>query len=82
MTQLAEAISVLRRTRAGAEELEIVRKIVQAVADRLAMHDEIEELELYPLSRSSNIGTAAAAQLLTAVRRELLNMPPRFSGAE
>lgn len=47
------------------------------VAQRLEVHNELEEKEVYPLAQALLTSEEIAA-LLVSIRRELANIPPRF----
>jgi hypothetical protein len=83
MRELAACVNTLRdlSARAGdadAERLEAVRQKVLAVGERLGGHNRLEEDEVYRWP-ALLLGAAEGERLEAAMRRELENMPPRFS---
>jgi iron-sulfur cluster repair protein YtfE (RIC family) len=82
MTELARAIKALRLAfHFGNEEetLVTVRQLVERVADRLKIHDEVEERKIYPLVADTMRG-ADGRRLSEGIIRELQNYPQRFGG--
>jgi hypothetical protein len=83
MRELAGAVG---ETRALAAEsvppdgarLRQVKERVTAVASRLAEHNRLEEEQVY-LWPSSLLGEEALSGLVAAMKREVENIPPRFS---
>lgn len=87
MRRLAEAVNSARAlagrdsgARTDAEGSRHIREIVLAVAERLAEHNRREEEQVY-LWPESLMSEAARADLLSRVRREIEDVPPRFSDA-
>ncbi|HMF57727.1 MAG TPA: hemerythrin domain-containing protein [Pyrinomonadaceae bacterium] len=86
MHELAKAINLIRALKgipdAGAvgECLREVRSIVQSVKTRLRAHNQLEEDKVYGLI-DVLLNEAERSTLDTRVRRELENLPPRFTGA-
>jgi hypothetical protein len=84
MRELAGAVNNARglAARAGEDVSAALRQIgerVSAVAGRLAEHNRVEEQEVYRWPEAL-LGEAARADLGREMRRELENLPPRFSG--
>lgn len=83
MRELAGAVNETRSlaaegVSAGGARLRQVRERVLAVAERLAEHNRLEEEQAY-LWQGSLLDGAARAGLSAAMRREVENVPPRFS---
>ena len=74
MRKLAHAIGLLRFE----GNLAIVRDTVHEIEKRLAIHNEIEENEIYRWS-STILTEPEQLDLLARVNAELENRPPRFS---
>lgn len=75
MHQLARAMKVVR----GAPDDETwiaVRASLDAVAERLAQHNDLEEKLIYPAI--DQLDSIVATTLSNELRRELRNMPPRL----
>lgn len=71
MKELAAAISQIT-------DLEQVVRIVQAVEERLASHNKLEENQIYALI-TSILPPEEQAQLASQVNEELTKHPPRFA---
>lgn len=83
MRELAACVEAVKRQAAGegpsqSAELEAVRRKVNGVFERLGEHNRLEEEEVYRWP-CILLSVAARDQLDAAVRRELENLPPRFS---
>ena len=82
MRELSEAVAVIRGLLTDpedlAEQLQFVRKRVNAVQERLVKHNEIEERGIYIWTRTL-LTQAEQSQLAALVKRELENTPPRFA---
>ena len=83
MRELASAVNAARESAArvstlDSEQLTQLRGKVSAVAERLAEHNRLEELEVY-LWPEALLGRAELDALRAAMLRELENIPPRFS---
>jgi hypothetical protein len=86
MRELAEAVNGARALAAGGGAadvggLEAIRDRVLAVAERLGEHNRIEEGQVY-LWPEALLGAEARARLGISMRREVENLPPRFSGGD
>jgi len=84
MRELASAVNAARESAARDAALDRglltqIRGKVSAVAERLAEHNRLEESEVY-LWPEAVLGGDELDALRAAMRRELENMPPRFSG--
>ena len=84
MHELANAVNVMRdfiQTSNGnaADPPEVVRAIVIGVIERLEAHNRLEEEIVYGLP-ARLLPATKQAELAAQVRRELENLPPRFSG--
>lgn len=55
-----------------------VKDTVESVRSRLALHNEKEEADIYSLV-DRLLSHAAAAALRKQMKRELKNLPPRFT---
>lgn len=73
MHELAGAIGVVRENK-----LTGVADTVRKVAERLATHNEIEEIQIYRWS-STVLSESEQSELLARINAELENRPPRFS---
>jgi hemerythrin superfamily protein len=71
MHQLAAAMSKVA-------DLEQVATIVKAVEERLATHNELEEIQIYDLI-ASILPLEERTQLASQIDQELLKHPPRFA---
>jgi hemerythrin-like domain-containing protein len=86
MRELASAVKEMRDLRArpgsqsDAKMLRDVRGRVAAVSHRLAAHNELEEERVYRWTNEL-LDLRAQALLAAKLRREIENLPPRFSGA-
>jgi len=83
MRELAAAVNAARelvgQTDADAREpLRLIGERVRAVAGRLAEHNLVEERQVY-LWPGSLLDEAARARLGREMKREIENLPPRFS---
>lgn len=81
MHELAQAIGILRelsKTGANDANLAAVSNAVREVERRLAIHNEIEEDQIYRWS-STMLTETEQSELLTRINAELENHPPRFS---
>jgi len=83
MRELAGAVNAARELApqddaAAREPLRQIKERVLAVAERLAEHNLVEERQVY-LWPDSLLGEAARADLGREMKRELENLPPRFS---
>ena len=74
MRELARAVDILR----NGGDVANVRDTVREIENRLAIHNEIEEHEIYRWS-SSILTESEQSELLTCINAELENRPPRFS---
>ena len=86
MAQLSTAVNIMRDAQSRPEgpqnvvnACEDVRGIVAAVSERLSQHDRLEEEKVYKWT--DTILSAEAGLLVRALKRELDNMPPRFTSA-
>jgi hemerythrin superfamily protein len=79
MRELARSVGILRELKNGDEAaLSAVADTVREVEKRLAMHNEIEEDQIY--ARASIILTEPEQlELVAHINAELENRPPRFS---
>ena len=85
MRELAGAVNGTRALVAGgsvpdAVRLGAIRDMVLAVAGRLSEHNRLEEEQVY-LWQAALLGEDSRAGLRRKVKRELENLPPRFSGS-
>ena len=85
MRELARAIGILRelplRTMSSASDevnFAVVGEIVREVEKRLAVHNEIEETQIYKWS-STMLTESEQLELLARINVELENRPSRFS---
>ena len=83
MRELAGAVNAVRElaAREGAPDRERLRQIrgrVSAVADRLVEHNRVEEQQIY-LWPAALLAETELDTLRAGVRREIENIPPRFS---
>ena len=83
MRELAAAVNAARELAAqdgppDRERLLQIRGRVSLVADRLVEHNRLEERQVYLWSEALLAG-AELDRLLAGVRREIENLPPRFS---
>jgi len=85
MHELAKAINILRALKttfdasAVGDGLREVRSIVLSVKIRLGAHNQLEENQVYGWI-DVLLGEAARSALDARMRRELENLPPRFTG--
>jgi hemerythrin-like domain-containing protein len=82
MGELAAAVKIMREsmpisTREN-ETLDQVRQIVVAVNKRLESHNQLEEELVYRLP-AKLLSTDEQSELAASIRRELENLPPRFT---
>jgi len=85
MTELARAMKAMRLVFSFGNEAEtfaVVRELLQGVIERLKIHNEIEEQQIYTLTGDAFLEPAAAEELLSSVRAELGRYPNRFRDAE
>jgi hypothetical protein len=84
MRELAQALAALRELPDQIDSpddeagLSRVLEAVRAVGTRLAVHNEIEENQVY-MWASTMLTESEQAQLVTRINHELQNRPPRFS---
>ena len=83
MRELSQAVVVIRGLLMDpgtdfADQLQSVRKTINAVQERLVKHNEIEERGIYIWTRTL-LTQAEQSQLAALVKRELENTPPRFA---
>lgn len=83
MRELAAAVNELRASasRRGSTQaglLPALRQKVSAVADRLEEHNRLEEGQVYLWQRAL-LGAGERESLSALLRREIENLPPRFS---
>jgi iron-sulfur cluster repair protein YtfE (RIC family) len=84
MHELAKAINLMRTLKdipdgdAIGETLREVRGIVLSVKTRLSAHNQLEESQVYEWV-DILLDEAASSTLYARVRRELENLPPRFT---
>ena len=81
MQQLAHAIRILRETPIASDsvvELETVREIVGGVSERLAAHNELEEMIIYQMP-AKLLSNEERIDLAALIQRELKKLPPRFT---
>jgi len=82
MRELAGCVNTLRALAARGvppdERLPAVKSRVVAVCERLAEHNRLEEEQVY-LWRRALLNADEQKALLSALRREIENLPPRFS---
>ena len=86
MRELARAIELLRnKSAAGAiaseHELNAVRTIILEVEKRLAIHNELEENQIYRWA-TTILSEREQLELATQIDAELANLPSRFSVSE
>ena len=86
MRELARAIGILRElpqriiTASNEAKLVAVADTVREIEKRLAIHNEIEENQIYRWS-STMLTEPEQLELLARINAELQNRPPRFSEA-
>ncbi len=82
MTELAGAIKEVRRLREGTQDksalVQNVREKIVAVSERLKVHNELEESDVYPLAEVLLTPVECVA-LNEKMQKELINLPARFS---
>jgi len=84
MTELARAMKAMRLVFSFGNEAETfanVRGLVEGVVERLKIHNEIEEQQIYTLTGSDFLEPAEADELLASVKSELDRYPNRFREA-
>ena len=85
MKELARAVQTMRQIDAAEterlREIEDVRRQVTAIAKRLDEHNRLEEQQLYRWP-SLLFAESTIAELREGLKRELENLPPRFSQGE
>ena len=84
MRGLAEAVNGTRSLIAenaspDAGRLGAIKDVVLAVAGRLSEHNRLEEEQVY-LWQAALLGEESRAELRGKLKREVENLPPRFSG--
>jgi hypothetical protein len=85
MVELAKAVNAARELVKGENEpstdqiLEIKQRVL-AVRDRLEEHNQLEEEQVY-LWPESLLSAEERAELRARMRREIENLPPRFSSS-
>ena len=82
MTELAAAIAQLRQLRQSTHQdkssvVQNVRKKILAVSDRLKVHNELEESDVYPWAKVL-LTPAECVALNEKMQKELSNLPARF----
>lgn len=84
MRELARAIAIFRElppqsfTAKNDAKLASVVRIIREVAERLAIHNKVEEDQVYRWS-STMLSETEQLELLAHINAELENRPPRFS---
>ena len=83
MSELAAAIKQLRQLRESAHQdksslVQNVREKIVGVSERLQVHNELEESDVYPLAKAL-LTPAQCGALNGKMQKELSNLPPRFS---
>jgi hemerythrin-like domain-containing protein len=83
MSELASAIRCLRQLRESTHQnkssiIQNVREKIVAVSERLKVHNEIEESDVYPLAKVL-LTPAECVVLNEKMQKELSNVPARFS---
>lgn len=83
MQELAELVKVMRKLTEEKiddpmTQLKEVESRLERVKERLRTHNEIEELNVYPLTNTA-LSAEKARTLDTKMRKELENLPPRFT---
>ena len=83
MSELASAIRCLRQLRENTHPdrsslVQKVREKIVAVSERLKVHNELEESDVYPLAKVL-LTAAGCAALNEKMQKELSNVPARFS---
>jgi hypothetical protein len=82
MTELARLVQVMREVAANPSkhsvEIEEVRKAMIAIAQRLEIHNRLEEEQLY-LWPALLFDETTVANLRERLKHELENLPPRFA---
>lgn len=86
MDQLSKAVNTMRDAKSEDKShrtitlCEEVRRIVAAVSERLSEHDRLEEERVYKWT-TSLLNADELDVLRASLKRELENMPPRFTDA-
>jgi hemerythrin superfamily protein len=82
MKELSVAIEILRASRIGGAQSQIrkVAEIIRKLSERLDAHNELEEQIVYLLP-ARLLAPEEQSRLVARIRRELENLPPRFSAA-
>ena len=86
MDQLSRAVNSMRNAKSEQKSqrtisiCEEVRRIIAAVSERLSEHDRLEEERVYKWTRSL-LNADELDVLRDSLKRELENMPPRFTAA-
>jgi iron-sulfur cluster repair protein YtfE (RIC family) len=86
MHELARAMAIMRGLLNTADAstisggLQTVREFVSEVEQRLVVHNELEENQVYRLTDA--LSEQDQAELSMKINKELANQPPRFSVAE
>jgi iron-sulfur cluster repair protein YtfE (RIC family) len=79
MHELADSMKAMRSITSGSEN-GVMRETavrLEAIRDRLAKHNSLEEEVVYPLQY--NLSASDRADLSRSIAKELANIPPRFS---
>jgi iron-sulfur cluster repair protein YtfE (RIC family) len=79
MHELADSMKAMRSITAASES-GVMRETaarLEAIRDRLAKHNALEEALVYPLQL--NLPASERADLSRSIAKELANIPPRFS---
>ncbi len=82
VNELGRCVNCLREQHSEKREAEMVdlgeiQSNLLEVAQRLEVHNELEEKEVYPLAQVL-FNSEEIAALIVLVKRELANVPPRF----
>ncbi len=80
MHELASLMKSMRSVAAGSER-EVMRNTalrMQAIRDRLAQHNAVEEDQIYPLQQLLSVYDRSGLE--RSIAKEISNIPPRFSG--
>ena len=82
MHELADLMKAMRSitTESESEVMRDTSARLEAIKDRLAKHNALEEERIYPLQR--RLSASESEQLARSVAKELSNLPPRFSKGE
>jgi hypothetical protein len=82
MHELADSMKAMRSINAASES-EVMRDTttrLNAITDRLAKHNRLEEERIYPLQL--RLSASERERLAQSIAKELSNLPPRFSKGE